>query len=111
MKLYDFLKEAYSSESHSKSVIKYAYKYLSYLDKGNPLLQTQDIHYYGKERLNILTGNEVLEKGFYTLWTGAHDGIELLQRFDSYEGAFNNKCEWDSVKFSECDNCFMKEIV
>lgn len=110
MRLHDFLSEAYSSNRDIKLSINYALKYLTYLDWGNEKLVTKDVHYLGDEREVILSGDEISEKGYYTLYTGAHDGIEWLQRYSSLEDALRNKEEWDTVKFSHCDTCFLKEV-
>lgn len=110
MQLKDFLAEAYKDERDLKTSLTYSYRHLSYIDSGNSSLQTEEIHRLGDERKSILTGEETLETGFYTLYTGAHDGIELLQKFNSFEEALENKEEWDRCKFSLCDKCFIKEI-
>ena len=115
MKLKDLLTHMYEQNPidirDTERALRYAYRYLTYLNEYNVLLKTDDVVYFGEERENELSGDEIVENGFYTLWSGAHDGVEWLQRHDTYEDALNIQNEWNSIQFNPYDFCAILEVM
>lgn len=113
MKLSKLLTIMYKQNPEERDIensLNYAYRHLTYLNEGNPLLKSNEVLHLGEYRHNNLTGEEIVEKGFYTLWTGAHDGIEWLQRHSCFNEALKTQNKWNEIQFSPCDFCAILEV-
>lgn len=108
MKLKQFLEEAYKQQplvDDMEQTIEHAYKHLTYEGSKNKELLTKGVLLYGEERERALTGEEILAKGIYLLYSEGHTEAEILVEQDDYKSALVKQKEWNAIGFNPYDYC------